>query len=77
MKRRVSIVLDNCGPELCSSAPGQFCPHVLTKRMGTVWICGVFRHPSGADIELEDTNGDGTGSLKRCPECLAADEGEA
>ena len=39
-----------------------------------MWICGLFRQADGSEIELEDDVGDGTGSLKRCPECLAAEE---
>lgn len=75
MKRQLAIVVDNCGTSLCSSAPGKFCSHLLTKRMGTMWICGVFRNDDGSEIELEDDKGDGTGSLMRCGACLAADRG--
>jgi hypothetical protein len=73
-ERRLSIVIKGCGDELCSSAPGVFCSRLLTTRMGTRWVCGLFRGRDCSEIELADTNGDGTGSLLRCPECLAAEK---
>lgn len=71
--RLLTIEIPDVRPTLCSVAPGESCPHVLTKRMGTVWVCGVFRNEDGSEIELGDDHGDGTGSLMRCQPCLAAE----
>lgn len=72
MKRHLRIEI-NCGEKTCASKPGAFCRHMLTTRFGQENICGLFRYPSGEPIRLDDTNGDGTGWLLRCRECLESE----
>lgn len=48
------------------------CQYVLTRRMGTEWVCGIFRTASGEEAPLRD---DDSGCLVRLPQCLAAEKG--
>lgn len=70
--RLVTIRLKNCGEKTCASEPGVFCNHMLTRRFGTEWVCGLFRR-DGEPVVLDDDIGDGTGWLMRCRECLEAE----
>ena len=72
MKKHLMLEID-CGDRTCSSEPGKFCRHVLTKRFGTVWVCGLFRTEEGSEILLKDENGGEEGSLMRCGPCLEAE----
>ena len=61
------------GERTCFSAPGEPCPRMVVARMGTRWLCGLFRGVDGREIELFDESGGQSGWLQRCAPCLAAD----
>lgn len=72
MKRTLTIAIDS-GETTCASKPGKFCSHVMTRRLGSEWICGLFRGDDGREVVLRDENGSVEGFLQRCPQCLAAE----
>lgn len=68
MKRIIMFEID-CGDKTCASEPGRFCPFFCTQRLGTVFVCALFK-TNGCPTKLKDSQGDGLGWALRCDQCL-------
>ena len=68
MKRTLKINIE-CGDTTCGHAKGKRCPHLVTRRFGTIHECGVF------NVKLFNENGSFGGWIQRCRQCIDA-EGE-
>ena len=78
MKRKLAIEIE-CLGTLCATsvAGGRWCPHLGSKRFGTVFLCRLLPSGDKPYTVLTDTNGDGTGWLQRCQACLSAEDRKA